>query len=186
MAPPDVPDGEVDGEVIGAGVVVFPAESGLGPQAPSANRADRASERGATDLREASDIKIPFKRVTANKNLALSAWPTYEKQPPQPVGIVRRWPVRPDDIFCDSLRLMQFFGASTIARPQQRAAHSPQFAWRAMRNLRWGLSFLTPELGPACRLLREPLSGRSAGDLRAGPGSTSCGGRWSGVITDPF
>lgn len=49
VAPPDAPEGAVDGEVIGAGVVVVLVVSGLGPQALSANTADKASRTGATD-----------------------------------------------------------------------------------------------------------------------------------------
>ena len=63
------------------------------------------------------------------------------------------------------------------------ATQAAQFAWRAMRNFRWGLSFLIPELGPECLLLREPLSGRSGLGLRAGPGSTSRGRRCAWLIT---
>lgn len=70
MAPPDVPEGEVDGDVIGAGVVVVPDVSGFGPHAPSANREDSASESVVTDLRGANDMEIPFKRVTAMKEFS--------------------------------------------------------------------------------------------------------------------
>lgn len=67
MAPPDVPEGEVDGVVIGAGVA--PGVSGFGPQAPKASRAEKPSESVTTDLSGASDIKIPFERVTARKEI---------------------------------------------------------------------------------------------------------------------
>jgi hypothetical protein len=60
MAPPEVPEGEVEGEVIGAvepGVLV---SAGLGPQPPSATSADTAKEIEARDLSEVSNMKIPF------------------------------------------------------------------------------------------------------------------------------
>lgn len=69
MAPPDVPDGEVEGDVIGAGEVEEPAVSGLGPQAPSANRADKASESGTTDFRGANDMRIPFSACDNEKRI---------------------------------------------------------------------------------------------------------------------
>ena len=65
MLPPDVPDGEVegevDGEVDGAGVTVDPEEFGLGPQAASANTADRTRDSEAMVLRGANDMENSFK-----------------------------------------------------------------------------------------------------------------------------
>ena len=64
MVPPDVPDGEVEGVVIGAGVLVL-LLAGFGPQAPSANNADSARDSPAADRVKDLIIEFPCEYQTA-------------------------------------------------------------------------------------------------------------------------